>query len=163
MSKDLYRDGMARLEQGDAEEGLRLLEEAHRAAPESVEVLHGLARALDLVGERARAREQLEAAHHQDPANPGPACDLAMLHLEHGEDARAENLLGPVLQAHPEHPRANLVMAMALAKTEPGRARGYVAKALQDPDPEARQQAEALSRALASSATPLRPGWSGPR
>jgi len=140
---------MERLKRGDAEGGLKLLEEAFRSAPDSVEVMHGLARALDLTGARERARALLEQAHARRPAAPGPACDLAMLYLEDGEDARAERLLTPVLQAHPEHPRAHLHMAMALAKTAPERAREHAAKAREDAHPERRQQAEALLRALA--------------
>lgn len=148
MKTDLYRDGMAHLERGEVEEGRRLLEEAWAAAPDSVEVMHGLARALDLAGERPRAMELLERAHALAPTEPGPACDLAMLSLELGRDTRAEQILAPVLAAHPEHPRANLHMAMALAKAAPLRARGYAAKALHATDPELRQQAQALHRAL---------------
>jgi predicted Zn-dependent protease len=145
---DLYGDGMARLVRGEVEEGRRLLEAAWAQEPDSVVIMHGLARALDLAGEHSRARELLERAHSQDPTEPDPACDLAMLHLEQEQDSRAEQILTPVLAAHPEHPRANLHMAMALAKTEPLRARDHAEKALQDTDPEWRQQAEALRRAL---------------
>lgn len=148
VEKELYKDGMERLKRGDAEGGLKLLEEAFRAAPDSVEVLHGLARALDLTGARERARELLERAHAKLPAAPGPACDLAMLYLEAGEEARAEGVLAPVLQAHPEHPRAHLHMAMALAQTAPERARHHASQARKERDPERREQAEALLRAL---------------
>jgi Tfp pilus assembly protein PilF len=148
VKKNLYQEGMARLEQGEAEEGLRLLEAAHREEPDSVRVQHGLALALDLTGKRTRARELLEQVHARAPSDPEPACDLAMLYLEVEEDARAERILEPVLQAHPEHPRANLHMAMALAKAEPARARGYVARALQERDPDGRRQAELLSEAI---------------
>jgi predicted Zn-dependent protease len=145
---DLFRDGMARLERGEVEEGRRLLEEAWAAAPDSVEVMQGLARALDLAGERPRALELLERAHAQAPTDPGPACDLAMLYLELERDSRAEQILTPVIAAHPEHPRANLHLAMALAKTAPQRARGYAEKALRATDPELRRQAETLHRVL---------------
>lgn len=148
MKTDLYRDGMAHLERGEVEEGRQLLEAAWAAAPDSVAVMQGLARALDLAGERSRAVELLERAHALAPAEPGPACDLAMLSLELGKDTRAEQILTPVLAAHPEHPRANLHMAMALAKTAPRRAREYAEKALQAKEPELRQQAQALHRVL---------------
>lgn len=148
MKTDLYRDGMAHLERGDVKEGRRLLEAAWAEAPDSVEVMHGLARALDLAGERPRAMALLERAHAQAPSEPGPACDLAMLYLEQRKDIQAEQILTPVLAAHPEHPRANLHMAMALVKTAQQRARGYAAKALQATDPELRQQAQALHRML---------------
>jgi len=153
---DLYRDGMARLEAGDVEEGRQLLEEALRKAPGDVRVMHGLALAMDLAGERARALELLELAHARAPSEPGPACDLAMALLERGEDARAEQVLAPVLSTHPDHPRANLYEAMALAKTDPVRARPHVAKVLRDSDPELRREAEALDRVLASCGPPSR-------
>ncbi|MDY7231467.1 tetratricopeptide repeat protein [Hyalangium rubrum] len=139
---------MARLEQGQVEEGRRLLEEALRADPSSVSAMHGLARALDLAGERLEARALLERAHAQAPTEPEPACDLAMLYLEKEMDSRAEQVLAPVLKAQPEHPRANLHMAMALAKTDPARARGHAAQALRTTDPELRKQAEELHRVL---------------
>lgn len=150
MGTDLYRDGMARLEAGDAPAGRRLLEEALRQAPGSVEVMHGLSRALDLSGERAQAVELLERVNAKAPTEPGPAVDLAQAYLERGEDARAERVLKPVLEAHPDHPAANLHLAMALAKTEPGRARGHLARASQGPDAEVRRQAEALDGVLAA-------------
>ena len=112
-----------------------------------------MARALDLAGERARAQELLERAHAQAPTEPGPACDLAMLYLEQQQDSRAEQVLTPVLAAHPEHPQAHLHMAMALAKTAPQRALTHAEKALQDTDPERRRQAEALRRVLVAHAT----------
>ncbi|WP_205525621.1 tetratricopeptide repeat protein [Pyxidicoccus trucidator] len=152
MGTDVYRDGMARLAAGDVGEGRRLLEEALLISPGDVEVMHGLARALDLAGERGRAVELLEHANARAPAEPEPACDLAMLLLERGEDARAAQVLEPVLAARPDHPRSNLHLAMALAKTDPERARGHAAKALRGGDAEVQEQAAALDRALASVA-----------
>lgn len=152
MKTEAYRDAMARLERGEVEEALRFLEAAWREEPQSVELMHGLARALDLAGDRTRAINLLERAHAAAPMEPEPACDLAQLYLEHEQEARAEGVLAPVLQAHPDHPRANLCMAMALAKTDPVRARDCAAKALRDADPERRQQAEALQRMLAPQA-----------
>ena len=149
MGNDLYHDAMARLEAGDVDEGRRLLEEALRRAPDSVEVMHGLGRALELSGERTRALELFERANTRDPSAPAPACDLAMLYMEREENDRAERVLLPVLRADPAHSRANLYMGLALMKTEPSRARTYVDKVLEDSDPEIRSQAVALDRALA--------------
>ncbi|MFL5343307.1 MAG: tetratricopeptide repeat protein [Hyalangium sp.] len=152
MKTEAYRDAMARLERGEVEEARRLLEAAWREAPQSVELMHGLARALDLAGDRPRALELLERAHAAAPTEPEPACDLAMLYLEHEQEARAERVLAPVLLAQPDHPRANLCLALALAKTDPLRARGCAAKATRDADPQRRQQAETLQRMLAAGA-----------
>ena len=95
-----------------------------------------------------------QEAHLRAPGEPEPACELAMLYLEKEEDTWAQQALAPVLKAHPEHPRANLCMAMALVKEAPERARVHVEKALRDSDPEGRRQAEALSRMLAEAVRP---------
>ncbi len=95
-----------------------------------------------------------QEAHLQAPTEPGPACELAMLYLEKEEDAWAQQVLAPVLEAHPEHPRANLCMAMALVKEAPERAHVHVEKALRDSDPEGRRQAEALSQLLTEAVRP---------
>ena len=149
MGSDLYREGITQLDAGNTAEAHRLLQEARKQAPDSVEVLHGLAQVLDAMGERAPSVALLEEAIARDPSAPGPACDLAMFYLEHQQDARAVEILTPVLAASPDHPQANLTLAMALAKTEPGRARTFVARALKDLDPEGREQAEALDQVLA--------------
>jgi Flp pilus assembly protein TadD len=145
---NLYEEGMARLEQGEVEEGRRMLEEALQANPGDVKVMHGLALALDMAGERLEARTLLERANAQAPTEPGPACDLSMMYLELESDARAARVLEPVLAAHPEDARVQLHMAMALAKLDPLRARGHAEKALSASEPELHQQAETLLRAL---------------
>ncbi|WP_338866663.1 tetratricopeptide repeat protein [Myxococcus stipitatus] len=148
MGKDLYRDGMVRLEAGDTQEARRLLEAALHESPGDVKVMHGLSRVLDEAGERARAVELLELAHAKSPSEPGPACDLALALLERGEDARAARVVEPVVAAHPEHSGANLVLALSLAKTEPKRARVHARNAGRSSNPDEREQAAALERVL---------------
>jgi Flp pilus assembly protein TadD len=143
---------MARLERGEVEEARQLLEEALQANPGAVEVMHGLALALDMAGERLEARALLERAHAQAPTEPGPACDLSMLYLEHEANDQAARVLEPVLEAHPEDPRVHLHMAMAVAKSHPLRAREHAEKARTASEPDLRQQAETLLRALRSLA-----------
>jgi predicted Zn-dependent protease len=92
--------------------------------------------------------ELLEQAHAQAPDEPDTACNLAMLLLEEEQDRRAMEILAPALAAHPDHPRANLCLAMALAKLDPFLAREHAAKALRDSDPERRLQAKALLQVL---------------
>jgi Tfp pilus assembly protein PilF len=150
---NLYQEGMARLERGEVEEGRRMLEEALRANPTAVEVMHGLALALDMAGERLEARALLERAHAQAPTEPGPACDLSMMYLEQEADPRAAQVLEPVLAAHPDNARVHLHMAMALAKTDQVRARGHAEKALQSSEPDLHHQAETLLRALQAAAS----------
>jgi Tfp pilus assembly protein PilF len=147
---ELYREGMARLNQGQVEEGRRLLEEALRSSPGSVEVMHGLALALDLEGKRGEAQALLERANAQAPHESGPACALALLYMEHERNTQAQSVLEPVLEAHPDDARAHLHMALAVAKIDPLRARAHAERALQVPEPELREQAEALLRALKS-------------
>jgi Tfp pilus assembly protein PilF len=147
---DVYRDSLERLRRGEVEQVRQELEAAWRQTPDSVEVMHALALALDLAGERTRATELLEQAHARAPTEPAPACDLALLLLEHSQDARAERVLAPAVEAHPEDTRTQLCMAMALAKTDPLRASEHARRALQDADPERHRQAEALLQALVS-------------
>lgn len=148
MKTNLYEQGMARLERGEVEQGRQLLEQALEAEPGAVQVMQGLARALDMAGQRLEARALLERAHLQAPTEPGPACDLSMIYMEHEADARAVRVLEPVLAAHPEHLTVHLHLAMALAKSDPGRALGHARKARSAPEPELRQQADMLVRAL---------------
>jgi len=147
---NLYEQGMGHLERGEVEQGRRLLEQALEASPGDVRVMQGLARALDMAGERLEARTLLERANLQAPTEPGPACDLSMMYLEHESDARAARLLEPVLAAHPENLTVHLHLAMALAKSDPGRAQGHARKARSAVEPELRQQADMLLRALES-------------
>jgi len=147
---NLYEQGMAQLERGEVAEGRRLLEQALEANPGDVEMMQGLARALDMAGERLEARALLERANRQAPTEPGPACDLSMLYLESEADARAARVLEPVLAAHPEDLQVHLYLALALAKSDPGRAQGHARKARSASDPELRQQADTLLRALES-------------
>ncbi|NVJ25901.1 hypothetical protein HUW62_32235, partial [Myxococcus sp. AM011] len=124
------------------------LEAALHEAPGDAGVMHALSRALEVVGERARAEELLELVHAKAPSEPGPACDLAIALLERGEDARAARVLAPVLAAHPDHPRANLDLALALAKTEPDRAKVHAQRAGRSSNADEREQAAALERVL---------------
>ncbi len=148
MKTNLYEQGMGHLERGEVKEGRRLLEQALEASPGDVRVMQGLARALDMAGERLEARTLLERANLQAPTEPGPACDLSMMYLEHESDARAARLLEPVLAAHPENLTVHLHLALALAKSDPVRAQGHARKARSASDPELRQQADMLLRAL---------------
>jgi len=145
---NLYQEGMARLERGEVEEGRRMLEEALQANPGAVEVMHGLALALDMAGERLEARTLLERAHALAPTDPDTACDLSMMYLELEANPRAAQVLQPALAAHPEDPRLHLHMAMALAKTDTVSAREYAQKALAASEPDLHHQAETLLRAL---------------
>jgi Tfp pilus assembly protein PilF len=87
---------------------------------------------------------------YETPADPEAACDQAMLLLEHEQEAQARQVLEPVLAAHPEHLRAHLYMAMALAKTDAAQARVHATHALRDSDADRCKQAEALLRLLSA-------------
>lgn len=149
MGNYLYSEGIKELRAGNFENAQRLVEQAKQQGDASVEELHAMAFAMDGQGQRGFATELLQEALKQQPSAAEPACVLAMFHLEKQEDAQAVEVLKAALAASPEHPKANLCMAMALAKTEAGKARTHAAKAMKDTDADVRQQAEALDKVLA--------------
>lgn len=145
-----FDQAVALLTSGVAEQAIPLLEREAERNPDAWEVTHALARALDLTGQSSRAASLFAQAHLKAPSEPDPACDLAMLHLAKEDDARAEQILEPAVRAHPDHPRVNLYMAMALTKTSATRARGFAAKAMESGDEETKAQARALYSVLAA-------------
>ncbi|RKH72982.1 hypothetical protein [Corallococcus aberystwythensis] len=144
-----YSEGIKELRAGNFENAQRLVEQAKKQGDASVEELHAMAFAMDGHGQRGFATELLQEALRQQPTAVEPACVLAMYHLEKQEDAQAEAILKPALAASPEHPKANLCMAMALAKTETAKARAHLVKAAKDTDADVREQAAALDKVLA--------------
>ncbi|WP_375756488.1 hypothetical protein [Corallococcus exercitus] len=149
MGNYLYSEGIKELRAGNFENAQRLVEQAKKQGDASVEELHAMAFAMDGHGQRGFATELLQEALRQQPTAAEPACVLAMFHLEKQEDEQAAAVLKPALAASPDHPKANLCMAMALAKTEAARARTHAAKAMKDTDADVRAQAEALDKVLA--------------
>lgn len=141
------------LTEGVAEQAIPLLEREAEKNPHAWAVTHALARACDLTGQAGRAASLFAQAHLQAPTEPEPACDLAMLHLAKEDDARAEQILQPALNAHPEHPRLNLHMAMALTKSSTSKARAHAAKAMASEDQDLKAQARALYSLLAAHAS----------
>lgn len=141
------------LTEGVAEQAVPLLEREAERNPQAWEVTHALARACDLTGQAGRAASLFAQAHLQAPTEPEPSCDLAMLHLAKEDDLRAEQILQPALDAHPDHPRLNLHMAMALSKSSASRARAHAAKAMESQDEDLRAQARALYSVLAAHAS----------
>lgn len=145
-----FDQAVALLTAGVAEQAVPLLEREAERNPGVWQVTHALARAVDLTGDSRRAAALFDEAHLLAPTEPEPACDLAMFHLAKEEDARAEQILQPALTAHPDHPRVNLYMAMALTKTSTSRARDFAAKAMEQGDTETQAEARALYGILAA-------------
>lgn len=144
-----FERAVALLTSGVAEQAIPLLEREKERSPGAWEVTHALARALDLAGQKRRAVSFFEEAHRQAPSEPEPACDLALFHLAKEELDLVHQILQPAAAAHPEHPRLNLFLAMALAKSSAGKARAHAAKALQSGDADTQEQARALYSVLA--------------
>ncbi|MBZ4332147.1 hypothetical protein NR800_32675 [Corallococcus interemptor] len=144
-----YSEGIKELRAGNFENAQRLVEQAKQQGDASVEELQAMAFAMDAHQQRGFATELLQEALKREPSAVEPACALAMFHLEKQEDAQAAAVLKPALDAAPDHPKANLCMAMALAKTEAAKARAHLTKAAKDTDADVRAQAEALDKVLA--------------
>ncbi|WP_223642216.1 hypothetical protein [Corallococcus sp. EGB] len=149
MKSSPYSEGIKELRAGHLENAQRLVDQVKQRGDATVEELQAMAFAMDEHDQRGFATEFLREALKQQPSAVEPACLLAMFHLEKQEDAQAAEVLKPALASSPAHPKANLCMAMALAKTEAARARAHLARAAKDTDEDVRQQAEALDKALA--------------
>ncbi|MDY7231528.1 tetratricopeptide repeat protein [Hyalangium rubrum] len=147
-----YLQGLVMLTSGKVEDARRLFREALVLAPDSWEARLGLARALQLGADTdvAQARKLLEEAVARAPTEPGPVNELAVHYLEKPETAaKAKELLGKVLETHPDEPGANLNMALALAKTDKAAAAQHARKAQKSTDPSVREQAERLLKQVA--------------
>jgi predicted Zn-dependent protease len=144
-----YLEQTQQLRDGDRDGARRIVEQATKQGNVSADDLHALALVMDEKRLREASTQLLEEVLRREPTAVESACVLAMFHLENQEDPEAADVLRPVLAASPDHPRANLVMAMALSKTESIKARTHAAKAKKDTDPDVRAQAEALDQILA--------------
>lgn len=146
-----YMHGLATLAAGQTQEAKRILEDALAKAPSSWEIRQGLAQVLRVLNEPARATQLLEEAVNQNPTQPGPVNDLAMVYLtEPGGTEKAIRILRKVLDAQPDEPGANLSMALALKATDPKAARTHAERALKSDDDGIREHAKRLLRQLQS-------------
>ncbi|MDQ3262582.1 MAG: hypothetical protein M3Y59_02805 [Myxococcota bacterium] len=145
-----FEEAVSLLTAGVASKAIPILEDLAQKDPASWQVVHALARAVDMEGDQPRAQQLLTQAHRLAPSEPEPACDLAMFLLATEQDEAAWQVLEPALAAHPGHPRVNLQAAMAQAKSSPSRARVFAGQALETGDPEIQDQARALYGILAA-------------
>ena len=73
---------------------------------------------IDLMGEEDEAIALYERACENPPAPINALINLAVLHEDRGDFARAERCLRQVLDTHPNHPRARLYMKDVQASRE---------------------------------------------
>jgi tetratricopeptide (TPR) repeat protein len=120
------------------------LESSIELAPEAWEPKQALAKVFRSLENDEAALQLLQQAHTVAPTEPGPANDLAILHLEKGEPEVAENILRTALEADPEEPTLNLNFALAVGERDPEKARLHAGHALASEDPDIREQAEQI-------------------
>ncbi|MHB8877909.1 MAG: tetratricopeptide repeat protein [Myxococcaceae bacterium] len=141
----VYLHAMASMAAGEVPAAKRILEEALEKVPQSWEVRQALAQVSKLLKENARAEELLREAVDLAPTEPGPVNDLALMHLERNEGAKARALLEKVAAAHPEHLGTRLNLALACAQLGDEEAvREHALAAKKSEEPEVREQAERL-------------------
>ena len=145
----VYLHAMASMAAGDLAAAKRILEEALEKVPGSWEVRQALAQVAALTHEPERAEALLREAVDLSPTEPGPANDLALIHLGRREFAQARVVLGKAAAAHPEHLGTQLNLALACAQAEDKEAAKRHAEAARKSDePSVREQAERLLKRL---------------
>lgn len=103
---------------GDRHACIAELRKALAADPESNETMFLLGYQIDLMGEEDEAIALYERACENPPAPINALINLAVLHEDRGDFARAERCLRQVLDTHPNHPRARLYMKDVQASRE---------------------------------------------
>jgi tetratricopeptide (TPR) repeat protein len=149
----IYLHGLAMLVAGKDEDAERILKEALERVPNSADVRLALAKLRRRQKDDAGAQALLEEAVKLAPGEPGPANDLAVLHMSRpGGAAAARAVLEPALAAHPEDPGLNLNLALSLADSDPKRALTHAQRSQSARDASIREQADRLVAALAPKA-----------
>ncbi len=103
---------------GDKEAAIAEYRRAVSADPGDPRTFFRLAYALDLAGEEDEAIAMYERACEIPPAPINALINLAILHEDRGDYARAERCLRQVLDTNPNHPRARLYMKDVQASRE---------------------------------------------
>ncbi|MBC7835014.1 MAG: tetratricopeptide repeat protein [Phycisphaerales bacterium] len=103
---------------GDKLAAIAELRRAVSSDPTDPRLFFRLAYALDLAGEEDEAIAMYERSCERPPAPLNALINLAVLHEDRGDYARAERCLRQVLDTNPNHPRARLYMKDVLASRE---------------------------------------------
>ena len=146
-----YLEGLVCLLTGKADAAEKLLAEARKLAPGSLEPLIALARLKLLLKDEKAAEKILEDAVSRFPAAADPAKDLAMLWLQQPgkpKQARARTVLAAAAAANPEDLGLQLDLALAWADADKPRARRHAQTAARSPVVEVSTQAVKLVEAL---------------
>jgi predicted Zn-dependent protease len=111
-----YQRGLALLTLGKLPEAAQALQEAIRLAPEAIDPKHALAQVRTAQGQQAEALSLLEELQRAAPRALEPVLDLSRLYLAEDRTADAERVLRALAEEHPEEPRVNLNLALAIFK-----------------------------------------------
>jgi DNA-directed RNA polymerase subunit alpha len=103
---------------GDKAGAIAEYRRAVSADPGDARMFFRLAYALDLAGEEDEAIAMYERSCEIPPAPVNALINLAILHEDRGDFARAERCLRQVLDTNPNHPRARLYMKDVQASRE---------------------------------------------
>lgn len=142
--------GQALAHAGRPDEARPHLEEAARVDRESPGPLQALAELAYQQKQVEQAIALLEQALARAPEDIAVANDLANIYLERQQPERVEQVLGPVLKAHPAEPISSFNLALALARSDPRRAAAHARDVVESGHaqlaPEARRLLGVLSR-----------------
>jgi len=103
---------------GDRAAAIKAYQAAYTADPDNEDVCFRLAYNLDLVGEEEEAITLYERCTDRPNAKLNALLNLAVLHEDNGQYARAERCVRQVLATDPNHARARLFLKDILASKE---------------------------------------------
>jgi len=107
-AKELHEQALKAINQGNIEDAIDKLEEAHELDHENEEVMFKLAFLLDLRGDDQGAIETYEILADRRPVREGVLLNLAILYEDVGRYDDADICLERLLSVNPNHPRGRL-------------------------------------------------------
>jgi tetratricopeptide (TPR) repeat protein len=119
-ASDLTATALQSIKAGRASDGIRILERLHQAEPDNIEVLNNLSGAYQDAKQYSKAKDLLEDALARDPTRDATLANLASLHINMGEPAKALEYTDRALKLAPTFANAHFNRGNALSRLKRG-------------------------------------------